>query len=81
MSELGDVQRGTLHVHASQTIASYWLPRYLVTYRQRYPLVDVQMAIGNMDDVVRALNDGAAELGFIEGTNEESGNHCTSSRA
>jgi DNA-binding transcriptional LysR family regulator len=70
MSELGDVQRGTLHVHASQTIASYWLPRYLVTYRQRYPLVDVQMAIGNTDDVVRGLNDGAAELGFIEGTTE-----------
>lgn len=71
MSELGAVQRGTLHVHASQTIASYWLPRHLVTYRQRYPLVDVQMAIGNTDDVVRALNDGAAELGFIEGTTDD----------
>ena len=71
ISELGNVQRGTLHVHASQTIASYWLPRYLVTYRQRYPLVDVQMGIGNTDDVVRALNDGAAELGFIEGTTED----------
>jgi DNA-binding transcriptional LysR family regulator len=71
MSELGDVRRGTLHVHASQTIASYWLPRYLVTYRQRYPLVDVQMAIGNTDDVVRGLNDAAAELGFIEGTTED----------
>jgi DNA-binding transcriptional LysR family regulator len=54
MSELGDVQRGTLHVHASQTIASYWLPRHLVTYRARYPLVEVQMAIGNTSDVVRA---------------------------
>jgi DNA-binding transcriptional LysR family regulator len=71
MSELGDVQRGTLHVHASQTIASYWLPRHLVTYRARYPLVEVQMAIGNTNDVVRALHDGAAELGFIEGTTED----------
>jgi DNA-binding transcriptional LysR family regulator len=71
MSELGDVQRGTLHVHASQTVASYWLPRYLMTYRQRYQLVDVQMVIGNTDGVVRALDDGAAELGFIEGTTED----------
>jgi DNA-binding transcriptional LysR family regulator len=71
MSELGDAQRGTLHVHASQTIASYWLPRHLVTYRARYPLVEVQMAIGNTSDVVRALHDGAAELGFIEGTTED----------
>jgi DNA-binding transcriptional LysR family regulator len=71
MSELSNVQRGTLHVHASQTIASYWLPRYLVTYRQQYPLINMQMAIGNTDDVVRALIDGAAELGFIEGTTED----------
>jgi DNA-binding transcriptional LysR family regulator len=70
MAELGDVQRGTLHVHASQTIASYWLPRHLMIYRQRYPLVQVRMAIGNTDDVARALNDGTAELGFIEGTIE-----------
>lgn len=70
MNELGTVQRGTLHVHASQTTASYWLPRRLMTYRQYYPLVEVHMAIGNTNDVARALNDGAAELGFIEGTIE-----------
>ena len=67
MTELSDVRRGTLHVHASQTIASYWLPRHLMTYRRQYPLVEVSMAIGNTDDVVRALNDGATELGFVEG--------------
>ena len=38
MTELGELQRGTLHVHASQTIASYWLPSRLMAYRQRYPL-------------------------------------------
>jgi DNA-binding transcriptional LysR family regulator len=43
----------------------------LVTYRERYPLVEVQMAIGNTDDVVRALKHGDAELGFIEGTTED----------
>jgi DNA-binding transcriptional LysR family regulator len=70
MSELGEVQRGTLHLHASQTIAGYWLPRHLMSYRQHYPLVEVRMAIGNTDDVARALNDGTAELGFVEGTIE-----------
>jgi DNA-binding transcriptional LysR family regulator len=71
MTELGDVQRGTLHVHASQTIASYWLPRHLMTYRRRYPLVEIHTAIGNTDDVVRALDDGSTELGFIEGTTDD----------
>jgi DNA-binding transcriptional LysR family regulator len=70
MAELGDMQRGTLHVHASQTVASYWLPRHLMAYRERYPLVAVQMAIGNTDAVARALNEGKTELGFIEGTIE-----------
>jgi DNA-binding transcriptional LysR family regulator len=71
MTELSDVRRGTLHIHASQTIASYWLPRYLMVYRRDYPLVDVQMAIGNTDDVARALTDGTAELGFVEGMIED----------
>jgi DNA-binding transcriptional LysR family regulator len=71
MTELADQRRGTLHVHVSQTIASYWLPRHLMFYRQRYPLVDVQMVIGNTDDVARALTDGTAELGFVEGTIED----------
>jgi DNA-binding transcriptional LysR family regulator len=71
MSELAEVRRGTLHVHASQTIASYWLPGHLMAYRRRYPLVDVEMVIGNTDDVARALTDGTAELGFVEGTIED----------
>lgn len=67
MTELADVRRGTLHVHASRTIASYWLPRHLMVYRRLYPLVAVHMTVGNTNDVARALADGTAELGFIEG--------------
>jgi DNA-binding transcriptional LysR family regulator len=70
MSELSGLVRGTLHVHASQTIASYWLPPRLMKYRERYPLVEVQMAISNSDAVVRALLEGTTELGFIERTIE-----------
>jgi DNA-binding transcriptional LysR family regulator len=33
--------------------------------------VEVQMAIGNTEDVARALNDGSTELGFIEGMIED----------
>jgi DNA-binding transcriptional LysR family regulator len=69
MAEVGELKRGTLHLHASQTIASYWLPPRLMTYRRRYPLIELQMAIGNTD-VARALDNGATELGFIEGTIE-----------
>jgi DNA-binding transcriptional LysR family regulator len=37
LSELGGLQRGTLSLHASQTIASYWLPWHLVAFRRAHP--------------------------------------------
>jgi DNA-binding transcriptional LysR family regulator len=34
LSEFGNLGRGTLTIQASQTIASYWLPRHLVAFRR-----------------------------------------------
>lgn len=67
LSELGGLKRGTLSVQASQTIASYWLPRYLVAFRRAHPGIDIRLNIGNTAQVAAAVRDGAAELGFVEG--------------
>ena len=67
LSELGGLKRGTLAVHASQTIASYWLPRHLVAFRRAHPGIDVRLRIGNTAQVAAAVHEGAAELGFVEG--------------
>ncbi|MCB8880955.1 LysR family transcriptional regulator [Acidisoma cellulosilytica] len=67
LSELGDLKRGTLTVQASQTIASYWLPRFLVQFRQAHPGVEIKLSIGNTAQVAAAVHEGTAELGFIEG--------------
>ena len=67
LSELGGLKRGTLLVQASQTIASYWLPRHLVAYRQAFPGIDIRLAIGNTAQVATAVHAGVAELGFVEG--------------
>jgi len=71
LSELGGLKRGTLAVQASQTIASYWLPRRLVAFHQAYPGIALHVGIGNSAQVSKAVRDGAAELGFIEGTIDE----------
>lgn len=68
LSEFGQLERGTLLVQASQTIASYWLPRHLVAFRRAHPRIDVRLTIGNTAQVAAAVESGAAELGFIEGT-------------
>jgi DNA-binding transcriptional LysR family regulator len=70
LSELGGLKRGTLSVQASQTIASYWLPRHLVAFRRAYPGIDIRLAVGNTAQVAAAVHDGAAELGFVEGAVE-----------
>ena len=68
IAEFGELKRGCLRIHASQTIASYWLPRHLMTFRTRYPQIEIHMSVGNTAAVAAAIHDGTAELGFIEGT-------------
>lgn len=70
LADLGGLRRGRLCVHASQTIASYWLPRHLVAFHRAWPDVEVQLAAGNTAQVAAAVLTGAAELGFVEGTVE-----------
>ncbi len=70
LSELGSLKRGTLSVQASQTIASYWLPRHLVAFRRTYPQIQIRLAIGNTAQVAAAVESGTAELGFVEGAVE-----------
>jgi DNA-binding transcriptional LysR family regulator len=67
LSELGGLKRGTLSIHASQTIGTYWLPARLAQYRKAHPAIDVQLAIGNTAQVAAAVVAGTAELGFVEG--------------
>ncbi|SDR48904.1 transcriptional regulator, LysR family [Rhizobiales bacterium GAS191] len=71
LAELGGLKRGTLAIEASQTIASYWLPPVLVQFRDAHPRIDIRLAVGNTQSVARAVIDGAAELGFVEGEIDE----------
>jgi DNA-binding transcriptional LysR family regulator len=56
-----------LAVQASQTIASYWLPRHLVAFRREYPGIDIRLTIGNTAQVAAAVHEGVADIGFVEG--------------
>jgi len=67
LSAFGRLERGTLVLMASQTIASYWLPRHLVTFRQAYPGIRIELSIGNTAQVAECITSGAVELGFVEG--------------
>jgi DNA-binding transcriptional LysR family regulator len=70
LSEFGSLNRGSLSIQASQTIAGYWLPRHLVAFSRAYPHIQVRLAIGNTTQVAAAIESGTAELGFVEGAVE-----------
>lgn len=76
LCELGGLTRGTLALQASQTIASYWLPRRLVAFHRTYPEIALRVGVGNSAQVAKAVIDGTAELGFIEAVIDEPALAC-----
>jgi DNA-binding transcriptional LysR family regulator len=71
LAEMGSLQRGSLAIHASQTIASYWLPPLLVRFRQAFPAIELELAMDNTENVAEAVMQGRADLGFVEGGVDE----------
>jgi len=67
LDDLAGLKRGVVSLYASQTIASYWLPARMVRFAQAHPLIELQLKVGNTAQVARAVLEGEAELGFVEG--------------
>lgn len=67
LADLAGTRRGSLTIFASQTIANYWLPAYVVAYMRRYPNIRLNVEIGNTSESAAAVLGGHAQLGFIEG--------------
>ncbi len=70
LSEMGGGKRGILTIHASQTIASYWLPPYLARFHADHPLIDIRLTLGNTESVTEATQKGLADIGLVEGAVE-----------
>jgi DNA-binding transcriptional LysR family regulator len=66
LTDLADLTRGSLALAASQTVANYWLPVAIQSYRLRYPGVIVSTTIGNAENVAAMVHQGSADLGLVE---------------
>ncbi|WP_298648057.1 LysR family transcriptional regulator [uncultured Tistrella sp.] len=71
LADLAGNPRGRLRIHASQTVANYWLPARLIGFMADFPAVAVEIAIGNTAEVAAAVRAGTADLGFVEGPVED----------
>jgi DNA-binding transcriptional LysR family regulator len=71
LDDLQALRRGHLTLHASHTIAGYWLPPLMHRFRKAWPQVTLSLVIDNTAQVARAVLDGEADLGFVEGDVED----------
>lgn len=72
LRDLGGVHKGVICVGASQTIANYWLPARLVDFRKEFPHVDIEVQLGNTEQVAEWVTEGTVQVGLIEGYINES---------
>jgi DNA-binding transcriptional LysR family regulator len=65
------VQRGSLTVGASTTVASYWLPPYVAGFCAAYPAVVPRVTVGNTQWVCEQLLECRIDLALVEGRVDE----------
>lgn len=65
------VQRGSLTVGASTTVASYWLPPYVAAFCSAYPAVVPRVMVGNTQWVCEQLLECRIDLALVEGRVDE----------
>lgn len=70
LDELAGLKRGSIRIAASQTVASYWLPRRMAAFAGAHPAVAIHLTVGNTQRVAQAVLDGVADIGFVEGVVE-----------
>ena len=67
LKELGGLERGSLRLIASQTIAAYWLPQRLALFHERYPRLQIDVRVGNTEQAANKVQEGMVDIGIVEG--------------
>ncbi|BAT19138.1 LysR family transcriptional regulator [Asaia bogorensis] len=67
MRALTTLDEGSLHLWASQTIASYWLPARINRFHEQHPAITLEVTISNTEDICQHLLDDTLAMGLIEG--------------
>jgi DNA-binding transcriptional LysR family regulator len=66
LEDLGGAS-GSVAIAASQTIATYWLPRRLAAFHTANPAVRLNVVIRNTREVESAVVEGEVSIGLVEG--------------
>ncbi|MFC3747171.1 LysR family transcriptional regulator [Paenibacillus sp. GCM10012306] len=64
---LQDEVTGSILIGASFTIGEYILPGKLAAFASQYPQVNIQVTIGNTQEIIGAIRGNQLDIGFVEG--------------
>lgn len=67
MNGISGVQKGSLSIGASTTLAQYVIPQLLAAFRKKHETVTIKLTTGNTEDIEQALLSGTIDIAFIEG--------------
>lgn len=67
ISENGTNFKGTLKIGASLTIGEYFLPEFLGKFYGEFPDIDIEVIIGNTDNICEKVKRMELDLGVVEG--------------
>jgi Transcriptional regulator len=57
--------KGTLNIGTIETLAAYYLPPYLQTYRQQYPDISIMIQPANEPYIIEQVKEGTLDVGII----------------
>lgn len=78
MSLLSDKIKGELRMGASTTIAQYFLPSILATFKQKFPDIELSLVSGNSTQIEEDLLNHRIDLGMVENGSRSNGLHYES---
>jgi DNA-binding transcriptional LysR family regulator len=65
INDMKGMNIGSLKISASLTLGTYYLPDILDTFKMKYPNIEIQMRVGNTEEVIESILSFKSDLGFI----------------
>lgn len=65
VADLEGLRTGRLVVGASATVAETWLPQMLGRFRQAYPAIEMEVRIGNSEQILHEVRERALGFGIV----------------
>ncbi|THU39159.1 LysR family transcriptional regulator [Niastella caeni] len=67
LAAINENVKGTIRIGASTTVAQYVLPKYLASFKQKFPDTKIELTANNTEHIENALIANKIDFGIIEG--------------